>query len=82
MFQMPYFKFFLIILVAVSLGLFWYLDRNYYNWSQTFPESEVENVSDATKSKTSKLKEFVPTNEWQIIEDGMYNFREVKLNEL
>lgn len=78
MFQMPYMKLFLIILIAASLGLFWYLDTKYYYWSQSFPEPEVENVSDVTKNETSKLKEFVPTHEWQIIENGMKLYMDIK----
>lgn len=73
MFQISYTKFFLVILILASLGFFWYLDINYSKWGETYTEYEgvVENVPESIKNDTSIIKEFVPTNEWQIIEKGI-----------
>lgn len=78
MFQISGLRFFLLVVLASSLGVFWYLDTNYYHWDRYLPEPEemvvdtMENVPVKTLKKNATLhnKEFVPTNEWQTIEKG------------
>lgn len=76
MFQMSLVKLFLVILVAASLGAFWFLDSVFYHWDRVLPQPEetvVETVPESSKNVTTfnKPKEFVPTNEWQIIDGGI-----------
>lgn len=66
----------LIILIAASLGAFWYLDTVFNHWDGVLPQPEemvVETVPESSKNITTfnKPKEFVPTNEWQIIQEGI-----------
>lgn len=73
MFQLSTTKFFLLLIVALSLAVFWYLDTKYYHWDQYLPEPDemVEKVSEEPKKNvTISSKKFVPTNEWQTIEEG------------
>ncbi|XP_026812586.1 nucleotide exchange factor SIL1 [Rhopalosiphum maidis] len=72
MFEMSIVRLVLIVLVAASLGAFWYLDTVFYHWDRVLPQPEemvVETVPESPKNITNfnKPKEFVPTNEWQII---------------
>lgn len=74
MFEMSIVRIGLIILIAASLGAFWYLDTVFYHWDGILPQPEemvVETVPESSKNITTfnKLKEFVPTNEWQIIQE-------------
>lgn len=73
MFEMSLVRLFLVILVAASLGAFLYLDTVFYHWDRVLPQPEemvVETVPESSKNVTTfnKPKEFVPTNEWQIID--------------
>uniref|UniRef100_A0A2H8TXF8 Nucleotide exchange factor SIL1 n=1 Tax=Melanaphis sacchari TaxID=742174 RepID=A0A2H8TXF8_9HEMI len=75
MFEMPLVRLFLIILLATSLGVLWYLDTAFYHWDRVLPQPEeiiVETVPESSKNVTTfnKPKDFVPTNEWQIIDEG------------
>lgn len=79
MFQMSSGRLFLVILVAASLGAFLYLDTMFYHWDRVLPQPEemvVETVPESSKNGTTfnKPKEFVPTNEWQIIDEGIQLF--------
>jgi len=80
MFEMSIVRLVLIVLVAASLGAFWYLDTVFYHWDRVLPQPEemvVETVPESPKNITNfnKPKEFVPTNEWQIIGEGIqFNF--------
>uniref|UniRef100_A0A2S2PTG5 Nucleotide exchange factor SIL1 n=1 Tax=Schizaphis graminum TaxID=13262 RepID=A0A2S2PTG5_SCHGA len=72
MFEMSIVKLVLIVLVAASLGAFWYLDTVFYHWDRVLPQPEemvVETVPESSKNITNFNKpiEFVPTNEWQRI---------------
>lgn len=74
MFQLSGTKLFLLILLTGSLCVFWYVETNYYHWGQTLPEpeellSKTEPVP--IKNNSFETKEFVPTNEWQTIEEGI-----------
>jgi len=76
MFEMSLVRLFLVILVAASLGAFLYLDTVFYHWDRVLPQPEemvVETVPESSKNVTTfnKPKEFVPTNEWQIIHAGI-----------
>lgn len=76
MFQMSVVKLFLVILVAASLCAFWYLDTVFFHWDRVLPQPEemvVETVPKFPKnfSTFNEPKEFVPTNEWQIINEGI-----------
>lgn len=76
MFEMSLVRLFLMILVAASLGAFLYLDTVFYHWDRVLPQPEemvVETVPESSKnvSTFNKPKEFVPTNEWQIIDEGI-----------
>lgn len=76
MFEMSIVRIGLIILIAASMGAFWYLDTVFYHWDGVLPQPEemvVETIPESSKNITSfnKLKEFVPTNEWQIIQEGI-----------
>lgn len=75
MFQMSVVKLFLVILVAASLCVFWYLDTVFIHWDRVLPQPEemvVETVPEFPKNMTfNEPKEFVPTNEWQIINEGI-----------
>lgn len=77
MFQISGFKFFLLVVLASSLGLLWYLDNKYYHMEdRILPDPQLmvgenEPPEPSTKNESFKLKqEFVPTNEWQIIGKG------------
>lgn len=78
MFQISGLRFFLLVIVASSLAVFWYLDTNYYHWDRYLPEPEemvVDTMTDVPEESNQKnitfnTKEFVPTNEWQTIEKG------------
>lgn len=75
MFQVSVTKFFLLLLVAASMIALWLLQSNHQHWDRVLPESEelvVENVlePESTKNDTFRIKEFVPTNEWQTIQKG------------
>lgn len=80
MLEMSLVRLFLIILVAASLGAFLYLDTVFYHWDRVLPQPEemvVETVPESSNNVTTfnKPKEFVPTNEWQIIGEGIqFNF--------
>ncbi|XP_001943966.2 nucleotide exchange factor SIL1 [Acyrthosiphon pisum] len=74
MFEMSLGRLLLVILVAASLGAFLYLDTVFYHWDRVLPQPEemvVETVPESSKNATTfnKPKEFVPTNEWQIINE-------------
>lgn len=74
MFDINILRLFLMIVVAASLGAFWYLDTVFYHWNRILPQPEEmvhETVPESSKNVTSfnKPKEFVPTNEWQIIDE-------------
>lgn len=76
MFEMSIVKIGLIILIAASLGAFWYLDTVFYDRDRVLPQPEemvVETVPESSINITTfnKAKEFVPTNEWQIIHEGI-----------
>lgn len=80
MFEMSSVRLFLVILVAASLGAFLYLDTVFYHWDRVLPQPEemvVETVPESSKNGTTsfnKPKEFVPTYEWQIIDEGIQLF--------
>lgn len=68
-------KVFLLLVLAASLGVFWYLDTKYYHWDNILPEPDsliVENVPEQIVNDTFKPKVFVPTKEWQMIEKGTF----------
>jgi len=76
MFELSFVRLFLVILVAASLGAFWYLDTVFYRRDRVLPQPEemvVETLPESSKNGTTfdKPKEFVPTNEWQIINEGI-----------
>jgi len=76
MFQMSVVKLFSVILVAASLCALWYLDTVFFHWDRVLPQPEemvVETVPEFPKNITTfkAPKEFVPTNEWQIINEGI-----------
>lgn len=74
MFQVSAVKVFLLLLLVASLGVFWYLDTKFYHWDHNIlPEPDslvVENVPTNTVNDTVKPKVFIPTKEWQTIEEG------------
>lgn len=77
MFQISGIKFFLLVVVAASLGAFLYLDNKYYHWDRYLPDPDemvadtmVDTPEDPNQNITFSSKKFVPTNEWQIIEKG------------
>lgn len=75
MFQLTGIKLFLLVLIAMSLGVLWYMDTKYYHWDGILPEPEevvVETVPESISNDTFKQKEFVPTNEWQKIDNGKH----------
>lgn len=75
MFQVSAVKVFLLLILAASLGVFWYLDTKYDHWDQILSEPDslvVENVPEPIVNDSYKPKAFVPTKEWQMIEKGTY----------
>jgi len=76
MFEMSVVKLLLVVLVAASLGAFWYMDTLFHQWDQVLPQPEemiVETVPESSKNDTTlnKSEELEPTNEWQIITGGI-----------
>lgn len=74
MFQSCGIKILLIIMIVSSLCLLWYLDTKYYHWDRILPQPDemifAKTELQSPENDTLKSKEFVPTNEWQIIEKG------------
>jgi hypothetical protein len=75
MFQVSVVKVCVLLLLAASMGVFWYLDTKYDRWDQILSEPDslvVENVPEPIVNDSFKPKAFIPTKEWQIIEKGTF----------
>lgn len=72
-------KLVLVFLMVVAIGAVWFMDSRFFHWSDRVLPDPATMTGEAVEepvvtNDTFNNKKFVPTNEWQKIEEGTQQY--------